>query len=67
MIVGLSHGNRCSRGAAPGTRSRGSARSPERTSGPLVSSMIATQPRPNALYSFTRSTTCGGALEGFTV
>lgn len=45
-------------GRAPGIRSIGSARSPDRTSGPLVSSMMATQPRPSVLYSLTRSTTC---------
>ncbi len=50
--------------SAPGSRSRGSARSPERTSGPLVSSMMATQPRPSVLYSFTRSTTCETVPEG---
>ena len=41
---------------SPAFISMGSDRSPERTSGPLVSSMMARLPRSRRLYSRTRST-----------
>jgi hypothetical protein len=55
VCISMADGTPC--GRAPGFMSMGSARSPERTSGPLVSSMMATLPRSRRLYSRTRSTT----------